>query len=644
MGNETLQWRLRLRDDTSQPARRAAGGLRTYRAELARLQRQQERAAQTVARRNAQAFARDQRDAARAVARQQRTAQQQARVAQQSATRNAATFARGQAAMRSSMVEGLGILGGLGLAAAGVVAGIAESFASVGVAAARSVIEIAAFRESSLTSLRAVLGSSEAAGRQFRNAITIANQTPLDTQDVIAQTASFAIAGFQEREIQPLVAASADLGAAFGQRASEGFSFALSQIRAAGQLQGQELLQLQNANVSREAVLASIARQMGLGTGEAGNRAALNAIRQRRVSSAVGSQAALDAVSQRLDRGGPLGSFARAQSETLTGAISNARNALFNLLVGINFDRVPGITAFKNALLAITGALQDGSPAAATLRSMVTGAANAVGGLLARVVTPQNIAGAFTAVSGAVQSIGRFATAAWPVVRAFVGAIGPGFMAGVAPLRAMFGSLTTGGAPSARTLQVIASAAAGLGRAIGFVVGSIATFLATTSAFVAGVSVLWTTIAGFAASGTAIVVNGFRSIGTAIVDGITGGIRDRALRLRDSVMELGTGAVQAARDALGIHSPSRVFADAVGANIPPGVAMGIDRAAPQLDAAVASVVQPPAIRGGGFGAVTITIPITVQRGAGDEATATAIRDRLEEDLADVFGRLAESFA
>ena len=85
-------------------------------------------------------------------------------------------------------------------------------------------------------------------------------------------------------------------------------------------------------------------------------------------------------------------------------------------------------------------------------------------------------------------------------------------------------------------------------------------------------------------------------------------------------------------------------ADAVGANIPPGVAMGIDRAAPQLDAAVASVVQPPAIRGGGFGAVTITIPITVQRGAGDEATATAIRDRLEEDLADVFGRLAESFA
>ncbi len=210
MADETLKWRLLLQDRVSPGAKSARDSLKAFRGELRRAQQSAARDA-----------ARAQRDAARAAAQNARRMQENTRLLAQG-TRT-----------------GLGLLGGLAVGAASALAGVVSSFAEVGVAAARSVVEVAAFRESSLVALEAVLGSSQAAGRQFRNAITVANQTPLDTQDIVAQTAAFAIAGFQEREIAPLVAASADLGAAFGQRSSEGFSFALSQIRAAGQLQGQ---------------------------------------------------------------------------------------------------------------------------------------------------------------------------------------------------------------------------------------------------------------------------------------------------------------------------------------------------------------------------------------------------------------------
>lgn len=614
MADETLNWRLRLRDAVSAPARRARDSLRAYRAELRRTQQQAARDA-----------ARAQRDAARA------------------ASQNARRMAENQRLLAQGTRTGLGLLGGLAVGAASALAGVVGSFAEVGAAAARSVVEIAAFRESSLVALEAVLGSSQAAGRQFRNAITIANQTPLDTQGVIQQTASFAIAGFAEREIQPLIAASADLGAAFGQRSQEGFAFALAQIRGADLLQGQELLQLQNANVSREAVLASIARQLNLGTGEAGNRAALEAIRQRRVNSSVAIQAALDAVQTRLDRGRALGSFARDQANTLTGALSNARNAIFNLIVGMDLGNLPGIRTFRDTLIAVTNALQDGSPAAAMLRGAVASAANAVGGLFGRLFTVENVTGAFGAVGRAVASIGRFATAAWPVVRAFVSALGPGFMAGIAPLRAMLGSLLSGGPPSARTLMLITVAARGIGNALGFAAGAVVTFTAGLGLVAGGITALWGTLGGLVAAGIASVRTMFTSVGTNIVDGIIAGIQGAVGRLGESVRGLGTRAVQSARAALGIASPSRVFADVIGRQIPAGIELGIQRGSGPLDATVAGIVDPPTPRAM-MGSPNITVQVIVQRGATDDATATAVVDRLEEHLADIFGGLAEQLA
>lgn len=561
--------------------------------------------------------------------------------ARRDSARSHADRMRAVQATRETTNGMLGQLAGGALGAVTAVAGIAAAFAGVGASAARAVIDVAAFRESSLVALEAVLGSSQAAGRQFRNAITVANQTPLDTQDVIRQTQSFAVAGFGEREIAPLIAASSDLGAAFGQRSSEGFALALSQIRATGTLQGQELLQLTNANVSRMAVLDSIARQMNLGQGDVGRRAAMTAISQRRVSSGVGEQAALDAVRGRLDQGGQLGSFARRQSETLTGAISNARNAIFNLLIGIDFSRVPGLIAFKNVLLQITGALQSGSPAAVALRQGVMGAANAVGGLLARVINPANIASGMAALGRGFASVQRFAGIAWPIVRAFIQGVGPGFSLMIAPLRMLFASLTAGGGPSATTLTLLANAARGLGFAFGAVGGAIALLAAGLTGFFGLVSATITTGIGLVSNLAASMTIAFQGVGTGIIGGIIAGIRSAAGTLVSEVTGVGSLALSAARTALGIHSPSRVFADVIGRQIPAGIAMGVHDGAPMAQDAVSSIVSPrvPALGGGGS-PVSITIEVN---GAGQPAeTARAVRAEIEDALGSIFGQWAEA--
>jgi hypothetical protein len=114
--------------------------------------------------------------------------------------------------------------------------------------------------------------------------------------------------------------------------------------------------------------------------------------------------------------------------------------------------------------------------------------------------------------------VGAFATAAWPVVRAFVTGLGPGLMAGIAPLQSMVTTLMSGGVPSAATLALIARAASGLGQALGFAVGTIA-------AFVGGVGLIATTVMGLGATFTGLVSSlilpirtAFVSIGGAIVN------------------------------------------------------------------------------------------------------------------------------
>ena len=72
------------------------------------------------------------------------------------------------------------------------------------------------------------------------------------------------------------------------------------------------------------------------------------------------------------------------------------------------------------------------------------------------------------------------------------------------------------------------------------------------------------------------------SIGSNIVDGVWKGIMSAKNRFVSNVKGFFKGIVDGAKSALGIHSPSTVFANEIGAYLPPGVTNGFKSAMPAM--------------------------------------------------------------
>lgn len=87
-----------------------------------------------------------------------------------------------------------------------------------------------------------------------------------------------------------------------------------------------------------------------------------------------------------------------------------------------------------------------------------------------------------------------------------------------------------------------------------------------------------------------LVVEKVAAIGQAIIDGVWAGIQNAKEQFIEDVKSFFTGLVDSVKSALGIGSPSRVFAEEVGKWLPPGVAMGFKDAMPKairdIDAAL----------------------------------------------------------
>lgn len=84
-------------------------------------------------------------------------------------------------------------------------------------------------------------------------------------------------------------------------------------------------------------------------------------------------------------------------------------------------------------------------------------------------------------------------------------------------------------------------------------------------------------------SGVANLPSRMAEVGRNIVHGVWNGISNAAGWFRSQVSSFFSGIVDGAKRALGIHSPSRVFAKEVGKWIPPGVGVGIEDSMPELE-------------------------------------------------------------
>lgn len=628
----------------------AAAAARTSRAQ-AQASAVRQRAEERIQRANAVASQRYQREQASRDARGRAeafTAQRRFAAAQQrEAQRNQRQVDAARARFERQNDAALSTLGGMALSAAAAVTGIALAFARVAFQIGEALLNLAAFRESTLTTLRVLSGGDRgAARRQFGNAITIANQTPDDTQAVAARQANLRVAGYSERETTPLLAGIADIQAARGNQAASSAELLLSQFRGTGRVDGGDLRQLQAAGIGQGQFLDSIARQLGINnTDERARRlAARQAITARRVTGDQGTQALLDSVRSQYNGGGPLGTLAREQSNTLTGSISNLSNALPNLALRIATEDLPGVQALQRNIVGITNALDTSTASGRRFRAALAALINTSGGGIAGLLNPERLLGGMERLMGLIVRV-------TPYARAFTQGFGAGFSQALGPLRLLFGvmtrlvpSLSAAGDGSGRLLTIVTLMGRGFGLLAGVVAGAALAFVSIGGAITAA----FATISGLATTGAAAILGlasqlgaAALSVGRAIVDGLVSGITSIPGRVASTVSGVAHSAIDGVRDTLGIHSPSRVMME-LGANTAEGFALGVGGGGPSVNDALSGLVAPPAAGAGLRGGTNVSVYITVQGASSPEDTAAAVGDELVERLAAIFGRLAEA--
>lgn len=169
----------------------------------------------------------------------------------------------------------------------------------------------------------------------------------------------------------------------------------------------------------------------------------------------------------------------------------------------------------------------------------------------------------------------------------------------------------------------------------------------------------------------------WRSLGTALVDGFVNGISAGIIRVTKAVKSLGKAALEALREALDSHSPSRKGLS-LGVTFPQGVAVGIrkdlplvQKASERIGAAVkfgaesrmpdggastpfdpgagmtpqiAPSPAPARASGGGAPSLNLTIPITVEAGAAmtAEELEPMLRRLVDEKIEPAVRNLLES--
>lgn len=118
--------------------------------------------------------------------------------------------------------------------------------------------------------------------------------------------------------------------------------------------------------------------------------------------------------------------------------------------------------------------------------------------------------------------------------------------------------------------------------------------------------------------------------GSSLISGLVRGLEAGRDLVVETVRGIASAATDALTSALGIASPSRVFAE-LGRQIPRGLAVGIEAEASTAGSAVEDLGQPAGAAGAARGAMTVSFGDIIIHGAGGDARAIA--EELVDEIA-----------
>ncbi len=528
-------------------------------------------------------------------------------------------------------------LGGLAASAITGIIGAAKSatMAVIGLVAsfAHGVVEAAAFGERAELAFKLLMHGGENAGAQLQRVIGIASSLGLDVEDSIKTFQKLLAMQFKPAMAEQLLKMGADLQA-IGASSEEvaGALTAISQIKAKGRVQSEELLQLAERGVSTELVITSLGKALGKTNDQVRALMQAGKITADQGIAAIGEAIKIKTGEKEFGEAG-----SKFAATTLTGMtnVFKAKGAAVMLQLGAAIRKPLG-EALGPIVKDLMAAL-DSPEGKAALDGIVAG---------------------FTTVLGALKQ-------AWPIVKEFAGGlieglaplkdVGKGFMDAMGPILKVFGVDAKDAASGARLLGQALALVIGAGVMVGAVIaGIIAVFVAIPVAIArAGVAigefvvetVNW--IAGLPGRIMAFIGNfssAALSLGTSIIDGLVNGISEGAARVIEAVKSVATSAITTAATVLKIGSPSKVFEE-LGGFATEGFERGLQAGTGGVVSASAQMAGGSAAGaagglGGLGGGVTVHMPVTID-GAGK--SAPEIVDELQRtfmaNLASAFRQL-----
>lgn len=284
-------------------------------------------------------------------------------------------------------------------------------------------------------------------------------------------------------------------------------------------------------------------------------------------------------------------------------------------------EAVPAALAFVGSLVAgllsalpdltgtsveLVGALLLGI--AEQLPGIITAAMSALLGIVGKITSPESITLLIQAAMQLMLALARGLIAAIPQL---IDAV-PGIITNlVESFYAMLPEIIGVG------IEIVIALASGLVSNTGHIIAAVPRLVETI-------------VRGFLAD-----VKSYWYIGKSIVDGIRQGVTEQWQRLKSDVSNLFTGLVNWIKNLLGIHSPSRVFAD-IGQNMAAGIGDGWASTIGDINRQIGESLQPQYVIGvdmQGLYAQAATLQSAAVPGAGGDVAAVLERmDRLERAI------------
>jgi tape measure domain-containing protein len=172
------------------------------------------------------------------------------------------------------------------------------------------------------TRFEVLLGSAGAAQKQVEQLVDFAATTPFQLEGLADASATLLAFGFQQKEINGLLRNLGDVAAGTNQPLKE-YALVLGQIRAAGRLTGERLLQLQERGAN---IVPTLAKNLGKAQSE---------IRGLISAGKVGFTDVTNALESLTKQGGIFANATIKQSKTLGGLVSTLSDNFFALQVAI---------------------------------------------------------------------------------------------------------------------------------------------------------------------------------------------------------------------------------------------------------------------------------------------------------------------